>query len=119
MKRRKPGFRPRLPVSFILLILLFLFFAHTGSSDNLQSLGKTVYTGNCASCHDGGFKGWISGAPTTGDQEEWAEFFKKGADKMTENTVKGTKGMKPKGGCNECTKEHIKEAVDYIISRTQ
>lgn len=122
MKKHKGNKRIIQPhrLLFVMIVIgLFLLSGPNGLSQSSLSSGESIYTENCASCHEGGFKGWITGAPKTGDQEEWARFFKNGADKMTENTFQGTKGMKPKGGCQTCTKEEIKAAVDHILSRTR
>ncbi len=38
---------------------------------------------------------------------------------MTKNVFEGTKQHKEKGGCEECTEEQIKAAIEYIISETK
>ncbi len=79
--------------------------------------GKSVYKDYCASCHEGGFKGWITGAPDVDAPSEWELFRKKGLEAMVENTMKGTEHMDPKGGCGSCTREQIEAAVKHIDSK--
>ena len=62
----------------------------------------------------------MSGAPQLGVQNEWEEFLSKGIPKLVDAAIKGTEGgMDPKGGCDDCTNEEIKAAVEYIVSQTQ
>ncbi len=101
----------------------FLIFIFT-SVENVQLVygqtgeGEKIYSEYCSGCHNGGFIGWISGAPETGDISEWAPFFKKGQDEMTASAIKGAGRMDPKGGCDTCSDEQIKSAVDYIVLKT-
>lgn len=81
--------------------------------------GKEVFDKGCASCHTGGFKGWVSGAPEIGVKEDWLKYMKNGPEKMTKVTIEGGEGMDPMGGCKTCSEAQIKAAVDYIILKTK
>ena len=53
-------------------------------------------------------------------QNEWEEFLRKGIPELVDAAIKGTEGgMDPKGGCDDCTNEEIKAAVEYIVSQAQ
>ena len=83
-------------------------------------MGQKIYQSVCADCHDGGLWGWLYGAPQLGVQNEWEEFLSRGIPELIDAAIKGTKGgMDPKGGCDDCTNEEIKVAVEYIVSQTQ
>lgn len=98
--------------------LLFLV-SGISAAQEAPKMGEEIYKSACESCHSGGFKGWVTGAPKTGEIEEWKPFIEKGVVIMTENTIKGTDGMDPNGGCKVCNPEQIRAAIDYIISNTQ
>ena len=102
----------------ITLMVLAIFTTKAVIASDAPDTGKKVYINHCASCHEGGFKGWITGAPKTGDKQKWAPFLKKGPDVMTRNTIKGTEGMEPMGGCKDCTEDQIISAVEYILRKT-
>lgn len=101
-------------VKFSMLVLSILSAGFVSAKEQAET-GKEIYLNDCASCHSGGFKGWVTGAPETGNKPDWVEFEKEGVEKMTEITIKGGDGMDPMGGCKTCSKEQIREAVEYII----
>ena len=84
-----------------------------------ENSGKEIFDNECASCHTGGFKGWISGAPDISDAEDWGKSLEKGLATMTKNVFEGTKRHEEKGGCEDCTEAEIKAAIEYIISETK
>lgn len=86
---------------------------------NNEKSGKEIFDNECASCHTGGFKGWVSGAPDISDAEDWEKALKKGLTTMTKNVFEGTKRHEEKGGCEDCTDSEIKAAVEYIVSETK
>ena len=62
----------------------------------------------------------MSGAPKLGVKNEWEDFLSKGIPELVDAAIKGTEGgMNPKGGCDDCTNEEIKAAVEYIVSQTE
>ena len=102
------------------LISVFFISAQICWATGSQSTGQKIYQSICADCHDGGFWGWLYGAPQLGVQIEWEEFLSKGIPELVDVAIKGTEGgMDPKGGCDDCTNEEIKAAVEYIVSQTQ
>ena len=104
----------------IILSILINFVIITGASAQEENnAGKNIFNNECASCHSGGFKGWVSGAPEIGNTTEWQTFLQKGQLKMTQATINGTQGMEPKGGCNKCTDTEIQSAVKYIVTQSK
>lgn len=104
-------------------IVLFLFLTTWGSSslaqDNNIRDAKTIYENHCASCHNGGLKGWMTGAPEIKDIDGWKTFFEKDVEKMTHNVYTGEKKHEIKGECEDCSKSEIKATIEYIISVTK
>lgn len=111
---------------FTAVILSGLFF-NTNNTLNLatvtttksisnENTGEKIFKKECASCHTGGFKGFMSGAPDIDDVEDWAKSLEKGLTVMTKNIFEGTKRHEEKGGCEDCSKEEIKAAIEYILS---
>ncbi len=105
----------------ILGLFLFSSIVIVANSFVLQeeNIGKKVFDGACQSCHTGGFKAWMTGAPEIGDLDEWEPYFKKDLSELIKNVNEGTKGHAVKGECEECTEEQIKAAIEYILSETK
>lgn len=85
---------------------------------NAAEDGKAVYEQNCETCHGGGFKGFLAGAPKTGKDADWAELFTNGPDAAKKTVLAGnddhTSMAKEKG----LSAEQVSAAVDYVISQT-
>ncbi len=77
--------------------------------------GAAIYQKYCAGCHMGGG----GGAPKFGDASQWASFLAPGMDKVYANAIKGIDGMPPKGNCDSCTDEQVKNAVDYMVDNSR
>ena len=105
------------------IVILFLtcnmIFATNSFFQEEENIGKKVFYKTCTSCHTGGFKGWITGAPEIGDWDEWEPYFQKGFSVLVTNVNEGTKGHAVKGECDDCTEEQIKAAIEYIMSETK
>lgn len=116
MLHKKLGNLDILACSFV----VFLFVALIGFTPVYSQAngGEKIFTEYCNGCHGGGFVGWLSGAPKIGEQQEWKPFMKKGLDKMVMAAIKGTDRMDPKGECDICTDQQIRETVEYIVSQT-
>ncbi|MDP6093141.1 MAG: c-type cytochrome, partial [SAR324 cluster bacterium] len=100
---------------FICLIFNFLITPISLVADQ-TSHGEKIYHNECADCHDGGFWGWLSGAPSIKEQSEWTQYLKKDFEEILQAAIKGTEdGMDPKGGCDECTDEEIRQSVEYML----
>ena len=100
---------------FICLIFNFLITPISLVADQ-TSHGEKIYHNECSDCHDGGFWGWLSGAPSIKEQSEWTQYLKKDFEEILQAAIKGTEdGMDPKGGCDECTDEEIRQSVEYML----
>ena len=86
-------------------------------ADESASMGKKIYQNACADCHEGGFWGWLSGAPSIKDASQWKPYLEKDVESIIQAAIQGTDGgMNPKGDCDECTDEEIQKAVEYMLS---
>ncbi len=84
-----------------------------------ENTGKKTFEESCASCHTGGFKGWMSGSPEIGEYDEWEMYFKDGLEAMTKRINEGTERHEAKGDCKDCTEDQIKAAIEYIMAETK
>jgi len=90
-----------------------------GSTVTASSTGSEVYQGSCATCHGGGFKGWMTGAPEVGDKAAWKPLIAKGVDAMTAFSINGVNKMPAKGGCYQCSDAQIKSAIEHMVELSQ
>ncbi len=77
--------------------------------------GKNVYETACVACHGAG----IAGAPKLGDKVAWAPRLAAGKDTLYAASIKGKGAMPPKGGQLQLPDDHVKAAVDYMVSATR
>jgi len=93
--------------------------ASAEESDLEIANGEEIYKSACFVCHDSG----ASGAPKIGDSADWAPRIAQGIDVMAQHAIEGftgTKGMMPpKGGRMDLPDEDVKNAVSYIVSKSQ
>ncbi|WP_260261365.1 c-type cytochrome [Vibrio intestinalis] len=73
--------------------------------------GATVYGTFCTACHSTG----VSGAPVTGDANDWAPRIAKGKDVLADHAINGFNAMPAKGSCMDCSDEEIIAAIDHMI----
>lgn len=78
-------------------------------------VGKTIYNKYCSACHSIG----AGGAPKVGDAKSWAPFIQQGINTLYKKAITGYKGMPAKGMCPSCTNEQLKEAVNYMVSKSR
>jgi cytochrome c5 len=91
-----------------------------GINQAIADNGKKTFDKVCSSCHTGGFKGWLSGAPEIGNKEKWAKFIKRDSiDTMKKIVLKGTDDHKVKGGCKKCADSDILSAVEYMVAKSK
>ena len=103
----------------LFLLSSLIIVANSFVQQEEENVGKNVFDGTCQSCHTGGFKGWMTGAPEIGDWDDWEEYFEKDLSVLVTNVNEGTKGHAVKGECEKCTEEQIKAAIEYIIAETK
>lgn len=105
-------FRKNILIVCLLALIVFMNVSYAS--------GEKVFENNCASCHSGGLKGWLSGAPAIGDKSDWSEFFDKNSlETMKSVVLNGENNHKKKGGCEDCSDDDINLAVDYVHSKSK
>ena len=115
--RAKTDFFSRLQFMIFIGVVGFLVLTPPVCADESASMGKTIYQNACADCHEGGFWGWLSGAPSIKDASQWKPYLEKDVENIIQAAIQGTDGgMDPKGDCDECTEEEIRKAVEYMLS---
>jgi len=78
-----------------------------------DSNGQSVYTKNCAACHNSG----VMGAPKVGDKDAWTPLIAKGVDVLANNAIEGQGKMPPKGGNMQLSDDEVKAAVEYMVEQ--
>src|SRR6185503_12767945 len=76
--------------------------------------GKEVVEKVCASCHATG----AQGAPKIGDRKAWSKRASQGLTSLTQNALKGIRGMPAHGGKLELTDLEIGRAVTYMVNKS-
>ncbi len=76
--------------------------------------GESIYNRVCFACHKTG----VAGAPLFGDKKLWAPRIATGIDALLGSVVKGKGAMPPRAGTS-LTDAELKNAVAYIISKSQ
>ena len=108
-------FFPKLLVAVAAFGLATLAMA--GGHEAAMSAGEDIFDTNCAKCHQGFFAGIFSDAPRIDDEEAWAPRAAKGADSLTSTTIAGIGEMAARGGCDTCTDDDIRAAVEYMLEQ--
>lgn len=76
--------------------------------------GRTVFTGKCMRCHEGGRRG----APIFGNTEDWEERLEQPLDTLIEHAIFGH-GRMPARGEQDLGDQEIAAAVAYVVNRTR
>lgn len=77
--------------------------------------GEQVYNTACMSCHTTG----AAGAPKLGDGAAWApRLAERTKEGLYTSSIKGYKGMPPKGLCMNCSDDELHAAVDYMLEKS-
>lgn len=79
-----------------------------------ERTGKEVYEAHCSMCHATG----VAGAPVFGT-DDWKPHIAKGMPTLYKHAINGFNAMPPMGMCSDCSKQEIKNAVDYIVEHSQ
>ncbi len=80
--------------------------------------GEKVYKDVCKSCHGGGMKGWLSGAPKAGKKSAWEDHFNASLAQIKTDIFKGTDNHEAMGEKEGLSESAVGAAVDHIISLT-
>ena len=76
--------------------------------------GKKRYEAYCKACHAAG----VSGAPKFREQSDWTTRLSKGIDGLLSSAINGIGVMPPRGGCNSCSDEELKLAIEHMIPQS-
>lgn len=74
--------------------------------------GQEVYAQNCKACHDSG----VANAPKFGDKAAWAPLLKEGFDTLLKDSIKGVRGMPPRGGNSDLSDYEMARAIVYMTA---
>lgn len=84
------------------------------------SLADDTFNAVCATCHTGGLRGMISGAPNVNRPTAWQPYLAQHSpDQMLRIVLNGTADHKARGGCDRCTDQQIADALQYLLSVVQ
>lgn len=85
-----------------------------------EGLADGTFDTVCASCHTGGLRGMIAGAPNVKRPEAWQPYLAQHSpDEMLRIVLNGTPDHKARGGCESCTDQQTTEALRYLLSMVQ
>ncbi len=73
--------------------------------------GATVYGTFCIACHASG----VSGAPKTGNADDWAPRIAQGHDVLNDHAINGFNAMPARGTCMDCSDDEVIAAIDHMI----
>lgn len=80
--------------------------------------GEQVYNAACFACHAAG----VGGAPKMGDAAAWNSRIAAGKNTLYKHALEGFQGaagfMPPKGGRVDLSDDEIREAVDFMVSKS-
>lgn len=77
--------------------------------------GEVVYNTTCMACHATG----VAGAPKLGDKAAWSPRLSAGVDALVTSVVNGKGAMPPKGGNATLSNGDIRNAVHYMVQKSQ
>lgn len=72
--------------------------------------GEDVYKTYCTLCHGTG----LSGAPKTGNAQEWQPRLEKGMDTLKEHALNGFNAMPAMGTCGDCSSDELVAAIEFM-----
>ncbi|MEN8219684.1 MAG: c-type cytochrome [Pseudomonadota bacterium] len=108
---------------FVSLLAVFFFITGCSQSDGYDfdlsgfdlAKGEQVYNNLCMVCHTPG----MFGAPKIGNRSMWASRFARGMDSLINHSINGFNAMPPKGGNATLSDEEVKNAVAFMVSKSQ
>jgi len=81
----------------------------TAAAPGAAAEGQTIYTANCAMCHQ-------VLEPKLGDKAAWERVIKRGEDALVASVINGKGSMPPRAGKPALSDSDIKAAVEYMGS---
>lgn len=78
-----------------------------------EAPGQATYEKYCSVCHRDG----VAGAPKFRVTADWKpRIEQKKLDGLVASSLKGLNAMPPKGTCQECSEDDLKQAIQYMTS---
>lgn len=105
----------RFAVVATLDLLLFLCQADGAMA---MDAGQALYQSVCSACH--GPANVMVSAPKAGDVADWGRRLARGAnglETLTDNAINGLAAMPPKGGRSELSRDQIRQAIAFMMTR--
>jgi cytochrome c5 len=96
---------------FLSLISSVIMFCLLSSAQAEMRSGEQLYEAACKICHQAG----VAGAPKKGDEEWVLRVTNKGMDTLVNSVENGLNSMPAGGGCNDCAREEIINAIQYML----
>lgn len=75
--------------------------------------GEHVYEAVCSACHMPG--NIMVPAPKAWNATDWRSRLAGGRDRLLTNAIKGVNAMPAMGGCDSCSVEDIRGAIEYML----
>lgn len=76
--------------------------------------GKELYVRVCSLCHKP--VNIMVSSPKAGDTVDWGARLSKGIEATVDNGMNGINAMPPRGTCDSCTREEIRDAILFMAS---
>lgn len=86
-----------------------------GCKEQVPQPGEKIWLANCKVCHETG----LAGAPVIGNHAAWVKRINRGTDSLYEHAINGWGDMPARGGNTELSDSEVKQAVDYMISKSK
>lgn len=86
----------------------------SATAETGEKTGEQVYAATCAACHGTG----VAGAPTMGDNGQWAPLIAKGYDALLESAINGLNAMPPRGGNPSLSDLEVGRAVVHMANQS-
>lgn len=81
----------------------------------IMAPGQNIYDKYCFVCHRDG----LAGSPKFRNADDWKpRLATQNIDVLTATAIKGLNAMPPKGTCQDCTEEDIKQAIQYMLPKS-
>ncbi|MCY4045163.1 MAG: c-type cytochrome [Cellvibrionales bacterium] len=100
---------------YALGLVLFSVWLLTACKEAPPPPGETVWMANCKVCHETG----LAGAPIIGNKVAWTKRLTRGQESLYAHAINGWGDMPARGGNTGLTDEQVKQAVDYMLSKSQ
>jgi cytochrome c5 len=103
---------PCAPALAVALLAAVVIAPSSASAQQPGFRGIDIFDSACYACHTEG----NDGAPRVGDRAAWSARADKGLEALTENALKGVRGMPPHGGNSSLTRLQIERAIVYMVN---